>query len=233
MLIAMQFYYDDLKAAMETARLMADIEDEQRDDDFIFFARKGCEAEKKTVAHVAEKFRNVISITGRRAETGWPAGPNCVWHELMNWCLLENRDDKKWDMVLTTESDAVPLAKDWIDQLKREWEKAGKLVVGHHLPLPPFPHINGNAMFDPEINAKIPQMYGTPLGKTWDCYHAPKLIANGFDSPLIVSRHRTKTITEDELYEPREPGIAPVFFHGCKDSSARDIVRKKLCSPKT
>jgi hypothetical protein len=136
-------------------------------------------------------------------------------------------------MVLTTESDAVPLAKDWIDQLKEEWRKAGKLVVGHHLKDPPFPHINGNAIFDPEINAKLPQMYGTPLRASWDCYHASKIIPVSFDSPLFVSTHRKETATEEELYAPRIDGIIPAFRHGIKDSSARDIVRKKLCPSKT
>lgn len=234
LLIALQFYPGDIQVAMETAELIAQIEPASRGlDDFLFMARFDCKANDAIVAKLAEKFRKVYSLVGTRKETGWPAGCNGVWHDLMIWCQIQKRDyAADWSAVLTMESDCVPLCRDWIDKLKLEWEKAHKLVVGHYLRDPKLPHINGNGLFDPEINAKIPQMYGTPLGKSWDCHHASKIIPHAYDTPLIISTHRKMTITEKELYAPRLDGITPVFYHGVKDGSARDIVRKKLLKKK-
>ena len=231
MLVAIQFYGDDRDVAMEVARLMADVEEKRRmDTDFCFIRRFDTEADLDTEAYVAKKFRKVYSVRSKRREKGWPDGPNGIWHELMTWCWIQVKDHAAdWDVVLTTESDAVPTERGWIDRLGAEWVKAqaegkhmtGCLVCGQEN------HYNGNALFDPRWMEFFPSMYGTPHKKSWDVYHAKAIMAAGRPTGAIFSDHQRNTITKDELYRERG-GVVPALFHGTKDDSARKIVMEEM-----
>lgn len=229
MLIAMQFYDADRSIAMEVCRLIADIEPEFRKDvDMVFVARRDCNHDEDTIEYCSKKFK-CLKETSSRGEIGWPNGPNGIWHHLMTWVFEQTRRNfHQWDCVLTIESDCVPLASDWIHQLKNEWLTANKLAVGCFVGGGVL-HVNGNAMFDVRLMEKIPTMYGTPHEKSWDTHHADKIMPHAYDTPLIVSEHGwKKPITEARLYQSKEGNIKPVLFHGCKHDGARKIVRNKL-----
>lgn len=230
MMIAMQYYPGDQATAMEVARLMADVELNRRPDvDFLFAARHDAEFDPDTEAYCRRKFANVYRMQGRRKDSGWPAGPNALWFETMQWALLEKRDNRRdFDFIFTLESDTVPLTRDWLDQCLKAWTDSRVQVLGHLVHGHLDPHINGNAMFAPELVTEIPELYSTPPDESWDTFHSKKLVARSKDCPLIVSRHGMKTIDADTLYEGRKDGVGPVFHHGVKDASARTIVRSKL-----
>lgn len=237
LLIAMQFYPGDRNDAMRISRFIADIETNRRQDvEFCFAARIDAEHDRQTVHHVSGKFKVHIFTSGRR-DVGWPNGCNGLWHDLMIWSQMQIRDRHgDWEAVLTTESDACPLSRDWISKLMMEWDNAKaqkKFIVGCKIENgdPNYTHINGNALWDARITGKIQGMTGTPIFKSWDVYHAPKYMPFAYDSPMMKSDHnieKRKPITEQMLYAPKMPNIVPVFFHGAKSPRAEQIVRAKL-----
>lgn len=236
-LIAMQFWEGDAKQAFEASKLIADMEENKRTDvDFMFFARWDTPLEnmidwQSTCSHVAKKFNTRwYRCKNKTYGQGWPDACNTMWSELAHEVTVKLRNQwETWEWCMSIESDCVPLQRDWINKLDREWRLKNVDFLGC-MPERPPTHINGNMMFMTTPTAKYRCLNSTPIGNSWDCYHWEKVFKpNGAHTPLIVSRHNCKTIDEETLYAPLFPDeSAPVFVHGVKDSSARDIVRKKF-----
>jgi hypothetical protein len=236
LLVCIQYYPGDRDAAMRIARFIADLEVKRRDDvEFCFAARFDASHDEDTIRYVMNKFK-CHKFHSTRNEKNWPAGCNALWHDLMTWTTCQVRDSfAQWEAVLTTESDSVPLDRDWINKLMMEWDNAvkqGKFIVGCAIDKGlRDEHINGNALWDARLMQKIPTMYGTPHDKSWDVFHAKKYMKHSYDTPFMKSSHNIEKlcpVTEQILYSPRLLGITPVFFHGAKSDKAEKIVRQKL-----
>lgn len=236
-LIALQFYPGDFEQAMESSRLFADMEAEKRTDvDFMFFARndvnlEGLASWKPTLNHVSKKF-NVRwhRCKNKTYHYKWPEACNIVWHELAHFVTYKTRNNyDTWEWCMSIESDCVPLQRDWINILDKEWHQKKVDFLGC-MPERPPTHMNGNMMFLTNPTYKYRELNSTPDFNSWDMWHFKKTIQpNGAHTPLIVSRHNCQTIDEDLLYAPLfGDEIPPVFHHGVKNDSARKIVRSKF-----
>lgn len=234
--IVMQFWKGDQAEAAEAARLIADVEKCKREDfDFVFAYRKGATVDYKTIQYVEEKFHQVLLFEGRRKETGWPNGCNALWAEVIDYVYRMQRDHgAEWDMVLTIEPDVVPTRPDWINALKDAWKarKDDTVCMGHKYEgnHAVAPHVNGNAIFCPNISKKIKGIaQGTPHNWAWDIYWASRgLLERGEDTGLVVNQYKQENATPEKLFQERIKGVAPAFVHGYRDDTARRIIRSRL-----
>ncbi len=221
--LIMQFSQHDEAMMERTMRLIVGLENEfNKDWDLVFSIKSGAELNNATAELAATRFRT-FTMRGNRRDVGWPDGPNAQWCETSLWAYTEKRAGKvDWDYIFTTEPDIVPLSPDWLKQLQSFAEKANTPVVGVRHP----DHINGNLLMKTEF-AFENKLYGAPAGVAWDMYWAPLMVGNATDCPLMKNLYKRTEITEAELFEPRAPGIIPVFVHGIKDRSGIDIIAKK------
>lgn len=223
----------DYEQAMAVADIIAKLQTKKDPDvDFMFAPRYDSgEPDYDTFQRLKPRFGQVFTRRSERQAVGWPTGCNNLWHDSMMWCYRQVKEGKhNWDAILTMEGDSVPVARDWLQQLKAYWKAhhdEETLIMGHMIEHG-IPHINGNALFSPWLNKVFPEAYGTPSHAAWDMYWAPKFNKVALDCPLIKSYWKTETINKADLFKERCEGIKPVFVHGVKDDSARAIVTKEL-----
>ncbi len=230
--LCLQFHEADKPQAMELARFVADLERRPRDDvEFLFSRRFDCTQCLETFAYVAKKFP-ISTFKGPPHEVGWPQGPNGL--ALATMREIYHRQDSPCSHnisgVLLMEPDDVPLARDWIDQLKAEWEIArenGAWIMGSvrqpagH----PYPHCNGNCVIRPDFAALV-DINRVPPGFAWDCSVAPQLQGRMHATGLIRNDFQSRGATEELLRTPEVGTVRPVLSHGFKDRSAMEIARR-------
>lgn len=230
-LYALQVYNEEIPQAIKIARLLADMAGDQHfgGADCCLVYRRDCPENKKLENILAESFETVHVHRSSRREVGFPGGPNGVWCDLMDHSANQH-SSKKWGykFILTTEVDAVPVAKDWQEKLIAEWDKdysvagcwhdSGEHKVGH---------INGNAMFHPMISRMSSKFIGCGEHQAWDTWFADEFARIGWKkTKLIQNLYRKKELSEKEFDGLVKSGC--VWLHGVKDDSALNLVRKKI-----
>lgn len=231
-LLALQFWEGDKEQAMKVARLIADLETRHSDQaDFLFVSRFDCTHDKKTLDHVSRKF-NTYSYINRRRGTEWPHGCNDLWFGTMDWIYGVNVAKRFpiYKSILTFEADSVPLIPNWISEISREWDRAQPTKVLGAFQKSPGNHINGNAMFSGDIKflKHIARDIGgcSPQGG-WDFVLAPTFQRLGWrDSKLFRSWWNYPSMTLETFNQISSEGV--VLFHGTKDSSVIDLVRRRF-----
>jgi len=252
LILALQFYDGDKQEAMALAKLIADIETERRDDvAFVFSARNGTSADPAVIRYVEQKFTNVFSTVSKSKRTGWPAGCNDLMAETYAFCINLVRTKKVQALgVLLMEADAVPLAKDWINQLKEEYKlclDAGKFVMGPWLKKgdAPLEHVNGNCILHIDFWQKCKVILRPPVFGGWDATLASNILPHAYPSKLMWSDYHLDTPRNpwrgcDYLWQAKRYGakenklygqdIFPVWLHAAKGYKAMDCVRDRLLS---
>lgn len=225
MLIALQFCPTDFPHAMRLARLIADIERTPRTDvEFCFAARFDCAPAPDAVKYLMLKFPVRIFNTTTRW-TGWPGGPNGMARDVLAHAA---REWAKQDGILLIEPDCVPMARDWIDQLRYEWSQHRCLMMGAWRDSgPSCGHINGNCIVSPDFADRV-NLRGITQHCAWDCAIAPQVRHQWHSTGLILNRFQSLGAEEEVLKWPDEGVKPPVLVHGFKDDSAYDIAVKKL-----
>lgn len=229
LLLALQFYAGDKAAALDLARLIADIESSHSEAaDFLFVARWDCDFDADVIAHVSRKF-NVRTFRTRQRGKFWPFGPNCVWHDVMAHAFEQRREGRfPYKAILTFEADCVPLSRDWISRLSAEFDSRHVKVLGCEQPHP-IKHINGNALFscDQDFLKSLRKLGNCSPAIGWDVAHAKRFFQWGAaDTPLIRSWYSRPTVAEEALDSLAASGAC--FLHGIKDDSARRWAWRRL-----
>jgi hypothetical protein len=131
--------------------------------------------------------------------------------------------------VWLLESDILPLYRNWLYRIEREWKMAledGKLVMGawspHHSPVG---HINGNMLFHPSLCDRVKGLEGSAPHIGWDVYHAQRLHRHAWKSNQMLNLYRGTNVTEADIYAP---GTRYAFVHGIKDDSGLHIIRRRF-----
>lgn len=240
LVLALQFWSGDREAAMRNARRIADNEPRFRHDvEFLFVARFDCPHDAATVAHVSKKFKT-STWTASRTGTGWPAGCNDLWADLFCSHSMRQLYSGAWadvKAVFTMEADCIPVAPDWIDQISAEWDRAaglGKFIVGCFMPPPvngPVGHINGNALFPPDMFVRVPQILGCNATQGWDFVHALAFEPHWFKTPLITNYYGAKNVAEADIRRVAPDGRVPAIVHGAKDLSVERFADGVLGRP--
>lgn len=226
-LFALQVYHADIEQAVHLSKLLAQLNGDRLEHplaDAMVVYRRDCPANKRLEENLEEAFGRVLVYRTSRREVGFPGGPNGMWCDLMQHLATSQRHGHMThEVVLTTEADALPLCKDWVEVLLAAWRKEKVQVAGHRLPNGEHDcgHINGNALFAPTISAKEMRLVGCPAQSAWDTYFAQIFERLGWaDIPEIRSIYRKTMITPAELEDVRSQGC--VWLHGVKDNSALD-----------
>lgn len=248
-LLNMQMSPLDYEQGVDLLKLICDLEDSKRDDVVIMLThRYDMTPDPKLIELVDKKFEHVIVYVTTREESGWPAGPNAMMGDSYLAAINLQRGGLDIEAVMFMECDCVPLAKDWINQIKSEWDKcraAGKSVLGPWLEKgdASIRHINGNCVIAIEYWKKNREILHAPSNVGWDAYHANNMCAEGYASSIIFSDYRLGTKDNpwkgsDYLWEAKKYGMKenplygnelfPVWLHGCKTRQAIKASRKKL-----
>lgn len=223
-LIALQFWQGDRDKAMRLAKFIADIEPTKREDvDFLFLARHDCDHDQITVGHVARRF-NVQLLKPKTRAVGHPHACWVMFFSVLEWVYHMKAAKKcpqyKW--VLCFEPDCTPISKTWIDELKEEWNRLNKAVVGSetfHWQM----HLNGNAMYSADLNFLKWFVMGltvnvVPPREPYDIWLFPRFAQWGVGySRKIANRCGQKTMSNPEAEAIKNMGIA--LIHGVKDDS--------------
>ena len=229
LLYALQVYSGDLEMAIDTARLHEELCDgvPYADVDAMVVYRRDCPRSNELEAIIGRAFASVKIHVTKRRETGFPAGPNGVWCDLIqHLAFLAKTGQLPSKCVLTTEADAIPLSHDWPQRLISAWERENKPVVGcwHPTGEHKVGHINGNAMFDVNIANLNSRLVGCPEWVAWDTYFGHLFSDLGWaDIPEIRNLYRATGLLPQELEKLKDFGC--VWLHGVKDDSARKWVR--------
>lgn len=238
LLIALQYWDGDRDAMVDLLHLLADVQLRAGSpaDVLVFRSHEAEPVPRPTMARLAEAFEVSREARCSRRVHGYPSGPNAMWHDLMTQVALATREGRmSYEAVLTIEADSCPVAVDWIDRLLTEWRSSKTAVLGSwsHVDDPRRPqglgHINGNALFAPDLLLRDSSLYGTPSGSAWDTWHAPALHRLGWrNTGLMRNLYRRETIDDDEVSRQIDDGA--VYIHGVRDDSLREWARKKLCT---
>ena len=233
-LLALQFWRGDMKAAMQVARLVADLEIRHSiHADFMFVSRFDCPQDPETVKYVSRKFNTFTYINSSRKDKGWPAGCNGLWFGTVDrvYSMVEGKRMPPYKAILTFEADSFPLRPDWVARLSEEWDKRKVKLLGPMVKSEGVnEHINGNALVSGDIQFlhQISREIGgcTPMGG-WDYVLAPWFKKQGWsDTPLMKSWWRQPTLSADMFESLLTDGT--VFLHGVKDDSIIRHVRAKF-----
>lgn len=232
LLLALQFWEKDRPAAMDVARLIADLHPGFCETaDFMFVARFDCEQDMKTIDYVSRKFNvhHFVNTKFRGAE--WPHGPNALWFGTMDFVfsMSEAKRIPDYKAVLTFEADACPLTPNWLSVLSQEWDKAETKVLGA-MQTAPAPHVNGNALFScdlPFLKWIARDVGGVTPHAGWDFVLANAFKKKGWaDCPSMRSWWNMATMDKGTFEDLCKQGV--VFHHGVKDDSLRRLVRQRF-----
>jgi hypothetical protein len=255
----------DIGAAVELAKLIADIEEDYRSDCFfmcVFSKKCPIDMRNACVQALSTKFKTIGYIARNDAE-GHPYGSNMLWLSALTeaegqWNehqkVPKNRGSFPYNGVLTFEPDCVPLRKDWISALTKEWNErviaAGEWndeeanpeqgknagwpkyeVMGHRDDRPGNEHINGNMILRPDIRQRHTWVtrFTTNLG--WDFCNKEQYLKVGLDTNLILQHYKRGVISRVEMPHLIKNGVSPALYHGVQGKvgqDARRFVREQL-----
>ncbi len=233
-LLALQFWEGDRAKAMQTARLIADLQP-KRDDrfDFLFSARFDCPHDMETVRYVANKFAVHTFINKNRRGEGWPHGPNELWFGTVDhvYDFSQAQRFPQYRAILTFEADAYPLTPSWLSVLLEEWHKAeakGVKMLGSMQPYP-AEHVNGNCLISGDsryLHWISREVGGTSPHGGWDYVLRHEFKRRGWsDCSAMKSYWGSKSSTDTFLNRLSQEGV--VFLHGIKDESVVNYVRNR------
>jgi len=230
LLIAFPYYEKDRAQAMRLAKFICDLEPKFRDDVTLFFYARhdALPITPHEMMRYITTFPVQWGISSTKAE-GHPAGCNAMAADLFRHAQARV-DSGHWadvDSILLCEPDCVPCARDWIDQLRAEWDRARELspvlVVGCFRNRGvDVPHVNGNALWSPRLATSI--AVGMDCrGLGWDSAWSEQLTGRSYPTSMIVNLWRETNVPEDRMatspFLPMLP-YKPVLIHGVKDRSA-------------
>ena len=233
LVIVLPFYHSDREACMRMARYVCALEDKYRDDVELCF----CNRWDTDPLHPGEMMRFVATFkvswfpSTTKAE-GHPKGCNAMARDIFHEALRRSNVGGPWEDVealLFMEPDCVPVAKDWIDQLRAAWDRKDDhaLVVGCYRDRDvDVPHVNGNALWSPRLAAHI-NIDVDCHGFGWDSALAEQIASRFCDTPLIANLFKETNVPESRMRNnPFNSFGVPVLLHGVKDDSATKYAEK-------
>ena len=183
--IVIQFWDGDKTKALRLARLIADIEQELRNDVLLMlvgrFDVNPVDPEVfATMLYCGKKMPTNFARSKREA-VGHPDGCFGLWAGAADICYQWHLAGKSVDEVLFLEADCVPARWDWINHWKRLHQAnldAGALVTGPLMVASTFypAHVNGALGLHIAAWPDLPSLHVCPTGQAWDCYHGPTLM---------------------------------------------------------
>lgn len=239
LLIAIPYYNGDRDKALSLAGLITAIEPAFRDDVEICFVPR-LDAIPPTpleMKPLMRKFSSVHWYLTQSPDVGHPKGSNGQARDFFNEAQRRyfHGEWRHIEAILYLEPDSVPIARDWINQLMREWafgkKYAQAYVVGcFRSEGVDVPHINGVALYAPDVAHRFDfSVTKGTLG--WDSAMAEQF-SQAWMKTSLISNLWKETNVPDERFQsnPFTPKGTPppVLIHGVKDGSALNYAKKIL-----
>lgn len=186
--------------------------------------------EAKTIAD--RVFESTAIICTAKPVHGWPRGAN----HLFCRAAIDIHKFRK-EPWLWLEPDAIPLRKNWLDEIAIEYELCGKPYMGHiyncsQNGMPPQ-LMSAIAVYSKDAAIELPMVPDSP--KAFDMENAPKIVELGANTNLIHHKWGMKG-NPPTFKEKSEPGTAvhsindippqAAIFHRCKDGSLFRLLGK-------
>lgn len=231
MIILLQYWTGDEARALTLARLLADLERNQRKSVYLVLARAfdcGWSEEAERVREHCSRVFTVLSVQSTVQKTGHPDGAFGIWSGALDRLYqLWQQPAFPWAAgrtVFCCEADGAPLRPDWIDRIIAAHTMTrgkGLRVTGAAMD-EPMPHVNGNFIMDLQLWADYPSLRDCPPGVAWDLHHAPILLREARSSYVIRNEYNTRDWKPGSL---APIGRESAWIHGFKDNSVLDFVR--------
>ena len=203
--------------------------------------------------------KQIVESNVEPGQSPWPRACNFQFCHLAKHIVEERKDI---DAFYYFEPDNLPLTPDWWDKICAEYEAAGKpfwgieapFVVrdeGGQNPRVDGVHMIGTGIYPQNVWERLPELQEIEAkqpNRPWDVVlrdrvnpqcHFTKLVGHihacrGF-RPIDGLPHAVyRDVTENEFkFAPAPISPDAVLFHGCKDSSLRLLMGKKLNIPQT
>jgi hypothetical protein len=244
LLIINQCHHGDQAAAMDNARLIADMIPQRREDVSMMFAHaNGTPPDLPTIRYVGRKMQTEIFHSDRKA-TGWPSGPNHLFFAAYDYFYANvKRGLWPYDVALFLEADMCPMRPQWLDELIEEWDSKDKLVGGfvYTDKCHAHAHVNGGMLISPEFRKLHRDFFWAHDNVGFDVQWGQELSEQAYPSKLFWMEYKRGTIDEASLFSLKKYAkhhplaklkINPCIVHGVKDGSARALVRKKYAQAK-
>jgi hypothetical protein len=232
--LCLQVYPGDTDVAMDLAKLICEMEKEKRaGTEFFLIYRRDCDLRlPKFFEELAGmRFSTAKACMARNFDKGWPGGSNMLaCSAMMEMSILRQQQISKNPAYLLFEPDCVPLGFDWLDRLSSEWEvtsRLGKQAFGHWHQQGDRStlHMNGNCVLCTDFFERNGLMVGSAM-QGWDYFHREKIVEVSRDSDTIYQWYACPSVTLEQMEGLQKNGVRPALFHGIKDATARQAVRK-------
>lgn len=182
-----------------------------------------------------QSFKEVRCISNSKPVSGWPAGPNSLFHAAAEYVAFQ------WPQPwLVLETDCVPLCEGWLDRIAEEYN--GRLVsyMGCHyegrdtVTGQPVKAMSGIAVYPANGVRELTLSDTMP----WDMANRDQLLADSYNTPLIHHFYGRSDLppTFKEQRWPVDPvntltldfiPKSAVLYHRCKDGSLIRLLRKQ------
>lgn len=226
MLVISPFCESDLKAALALHEWIVHLGSLQSHRVLLLASRGISDGQIQEVNDVAKQtFGSVSAIRQAGIDPKrWPQGPNSMFTTALEWVKKFHNGHWLW-----LESDMIPLAPGWLDQLEDDYKRRSMPFYGviHDLP---FKHLNGGAIYPINASALNPFILGTS-GLPFDCIRPDLTLRHAYNSPLMQrmlsnpNRNEAMDFPSKESTSVIRPGV--LLFHGCKNLSLIARLRER------
>jgi hypothetical protein len=229
LLLVLQYSPHDERQMRELVDIICHLQEGMSEHaSFMLAGRYDVRHDESVLAKLRTRFPFVHPFIASHKGEGHPLGCNVLWWASMFHVYQQVRD-KNWhfDAALYFEADCVPLRKDWIAAIHKEWyDQGGPLIMGHKHDKPAH-HVNGNCVIHTRLPESVPQVKRPFYQGAWDLVLASRAIHASRGTPTIFNDYQRRNIGEAELF--RDSRMA--MYHGVKDESARIAVRERFGMP--
>lgn len=224
LLIVIPYYSGDRAQALELCKVISGLQPHPVGNlaHILLVSRRDCGIDGTMSKILSPKFK-VFQKLSNSVSKGWPRGPNGMFAYAMIQIAVYKM---QYECVFWMEPDCTPIKRNWFWELVLEWRKRGPGVnvvgcMGDCNGNGTGIHITGCALYDPNIAKIIPEI--TNCQMAWDYEHRDKIVAMGKHTDLIKNPYKALNAPESLLDDP-----VSVVYHGYKDSSLTDLVKKRF-----
>lgn len=238
MLLVIPFCIKDCKSAWKNVTWAHELEGTLPFDVLLAYDTDVPEREVKKIDEVSRHtFKKVFHLKYDQwmGNPSWPNPQNYAFQTIA-WEVINNHKKS----FFFWEPDAVPIREKWAHDIADDYKACGKPFMGHIVHgafSPTSMHLNGVAVYPPNLHEYSIGMMIPPEGLAWDVAGANGCVQNSRHSSLIMNVWEidgTNKIVKSGGIVPSFPNQKVVdavvdfeasIFHRCKDGSLVDQLR--------
>ena len=244
MVIVIPFCIKDCKSALKNIQWARELEGSYPFRVLLSYDSDVPQSQVDSITKEAERtFADVVHLRYQEwmGNPRWPNPQNYAF-QTVAWQIIDHIKEP----FLFWEPDAIPIRKNWANDLWRDYKGCGKPFMGHIVHgVTEFNsmHLNGVAIYPPDLHVYSTSMMIPPEGMAWDVAGADGCVQNARHSNLVMNVWEM-----DSGYKPvSSGGVVPTFpnqkavdalvdfeaslFHRNKDLTLIDRLRERVSMP--